>query len=352
MTMVGDHMCNKNRVEGTASVDSATRYAEAGAFFRHESALRRTTVAFVFVASGASLGLMGDDPFHPSALKTTLALVNVLLVVAVLLQVIYIGAYQRNMAAYLREQEGPDGGPYTATKAVADRYSRRRIATGQVATAVCVLLMLGWLLILAAHGVLPAPPPEAENAVTVGIPPVSSDPSVARTSQMSIVVVACTVVGTLAVVLTAIVIWRQLRATNRALRGSAWLKAQEIVMKDDFRRAREVVFKFERPLQQDDWANDETRQHALLVCRRMDELCHLAQRDIIPLDTLLKVWGDILRKAWIVLRPLVNHEREKRDWEWLWMGFACVGGMAIDKFGYPVHWRAGSEDHSSAHDSA
>lgn len=123
-----------------------------------------------------------------------------------------------------------------------------------------------------------------------------------------------TVVGAAAIVFAA-----------RQLRFEAWLKAQEIWVSDDFTAARGKIFSRLENLQQP-WTPDD-KVLGLIVCRRVDEFVRLAP--YLGERRILRVWGDPLAKAWLVLKPLVREERNKTVWPTKWDAFERIGTKAL-----------------------
>jgi len=106
---------------------------------------------------------------------------------------------------------------------------------------------------------------------------------------------------------------------------SVWLKAQEIWRGPEFTKARGEVFaRLDKPPQQ--WRPDET-ERALDVCRNMDEFARLAP--YLGKRKMLAIWGDPLAKAWLVLKPLVEAERDKAHWKEKWDAFQALGDQAL-----------------------
>jgi hypothetical protein len=122
-----------------------SEYQEAAELFRHCSTLRRTTMGFVFTASGASLGLLGKEAFGPSVMGVLLSVVNLLLVVAAWLQDKHLAAYTRLLRPVLEAWEtDASKGPFRATH----ELSKRKISTSLTVIGVSAVLLVGWALIL------------------------------------------------------------------------------------------------------------------------------------------------------------------------------------------------------------
>ena len=138
-----------------------------------------------------------------------------------------------------------------------------------------------------------------------------------------------TAVGALATVAAALT----LLFAARQLRFDAWLRAQEIFVHGKFLTARGRVF---RHLQGPDLSWDAEDQEAgLEVCRRMEELCRLAQYFSFTSSggqkTILEAWDDPLGKSWALLEPLVIAERDVIGWKTKWKAFQELGGAAFNR---------------------
>ncbi len=110
----------------------------------------------------------------------------------------------------------------------------------------------------------------------------------------------------------------------RQLRFEAWVKAQEIWVSNDFTTARGKVFARLDNLSQAGTPEDEV---GLKVCRKVDEFVRLAP--YLGERRMLRVWGDPIAKAWLVLEPLVHLERDKATWQTKWDVFERIGTKAL-----------------------
>jgi hypothetical protein len=109
------------------------------------------------------------------------------------------------------------------------------------------------------------------------------------------------------------------------LRFDAWIKAQEIFTEKEFVEARMQVFPcFENP------TLTYNEENAYVVCRRMDELAHLARFIAFRgKSKILKVWGGPIAIAWLTLEPFVKKEREKTGGQAKWEAFERLGKKAV-----------------------
>jgi hypothetical protein len=110
---------------------------------------------------------------------------------------------------------------------------------------------------------------------------------------------------------------------------SGWIRAQELYTQEDFVEARTEVLKhFGYKQDIKPYIDDETKQYALLVCRRMDQLARL--EPYLGRKTILEVWGNQLGKAWMILQKTIDEERKyhKKKWD----AFEHLGKVARSKF--------------------
>lgn len=121
----------------------------------------------------------------------------------------------------------------------------------------------------------------------------------------------------------------------RQLRFEAWVKVQEIFTHPHFIKARATIF---ARLDDDGsrlWSADE-KKAAMLVCRKMDELCRLVPYlGLVPWlgrRLALAVWDDPIGKAWFLVEPFVRAEQKK--WPTKWEAFEKLGGNAIDRLAH------------------
>jgi hypothetical protein len=116
----------------------------------------------------------------------------------------------------------------------------------------------------------------------------------------------------------------------RQLKFDAWLKAQELFVKNDFRKARKVVLEELKCKPFASWTSAQRKQ-GLLVCRRMDEFVRLAPflgKTFLLKNRMLDVWYDPIGKCWSTLEPLVREEQ--KNWPEKWDAFETVGMKATN----------------------
>ena len=122
--------------------DGKIQYELAGKWFLHLSNLRRTTLAFVFIATGASIGILSEKLFEYSKPSQVIpiAIFNVLIVFAGILQEIRLHAYHKKIADYLQTAE--DGsGPFSDKT-----QTLRSFGTHVVILGIFYLLGIAWLI--------------------------------------------------------------------------------------------------------------------------------------------------------------------------------------------------------------
>lgn len=124
----------------------------------------------------------------------------------------------------------------------------------------------------------------------------------------------------------------------RQLRLSAWVNAQDIIMKPDFVKARTTILQhWDDP--QSYIPSVQERIAALLVCRRMDALCRLIEEGYISKNKVFKVWEKPLAKSWIIIEErwhIITNERIIcQGHEDKWEPFNRFGREAADRY-YPT----------------
>jgi len=111
----------------------------------------------------------------------------------------------------------------------------------------------------------------------------------------------------------------------RQIRFEAWLKAQEIWTAQEFTQARDRVFT-RLDTGSNEWRATEEAE-ALEVCRKMDEFAGLIP--YLPRRIALRFWGVPFAKAWLILEPIVQKERDKCAWPDKWNAFRRLGQAAL-----------------------
>ncbi|MCG2718133.1 MAG: hypothetical protein L6408_04780 [Nanoarchaeota archaeon] len=113
---------------------------------------------------------------------------------------------------------------------------------------------------------------------------------------------------------------------HRQLCFESWVKVQDLFTDEKFTSARTKVSSC---LQNPDKVC--SRDDAYIVCRKMDELAHLAPfLGIFGKRKVLRFWGVPIAKAWYLLKPFVEQERkELTGWDTKWQAFEDLGERAI-----------------------
>lgn len=137
-----------------------------------------------------------------------------------------------------------------------------------------------------------------------------------------------TCVGTICAIVAAggvYLVWRQLKL-------AAWANAQEIFTEPDFVDARTEIqqhFEDETPS-----CPAEATDQALLVCRKMDQLCCLVVEDMIKEEKLFQYWARPIGKCWIVIEQrwrMISKAREHDKHPTKWAAFLTVGERAASQ---------------------
>ena len=76
------------------------------------------------------------------------------------------------------------------------------------------------------------------------------------------------------------------------------------------------------------------KDHALLVCRKMDELAHL--KSYVGEEKIIEVWGIPMGKSWMILGETVvkderNKDKRNKSPEKKWNAFQHLAEKAIEK---------------------
>lgn len=124
--------------------DGKTRYDAAIKWFFHLSNIRRTSVAFVFSATGVSLGFVRSKVLDPNEYETIIFLgaINFLLALAGIFQEFHLNNYHRALAGYILEAEDTSG-PFSSSLP-----QKGRVVTHVTILGVQFVLLIGWFLIV------------------------------------------------------------------------------------------------------------------------------------------------------------------------------------------------------------
>lgn len=120
-------------------MNSGVKYQEAGRWFRHLSALRRTTMGFLFATNGASVTIFYRYVERTFENALMFAVGNIMFCITILLQEKKLHRIQKCLAEYAKEQEG-DSGPFIATESL-----HKGIKTTHVFVIFCIALIIFWV---------------------------------------------------------------------------------------------------------------------------------------------------------------------------------------------------------------
>jgi hypothetical protein len=120
----------------------------------------------------------------------------------------------------------------------------------------------------------------------------------------------------------------------RQLQFQAWCKAQDLFAAPEFvEHRRRVLERLDHPkVLLSQWPAEDI-QSAGVVCRRMDEFCHMAP--FLGLTRwggqrkMLKIWEVPIARTWTVLEPFVAQERKNTHFPNKWFAFSEAGEKAI-----------------------
>jgi hypothetical protein len=103
------------------------------------------------------------------------------------------------------------------------------------------------------------------------------------------------------------------RALTKAAYAEVFRTCRTFLQEGSVRDARRVVLTrlSERAL--DSWSEREWRQ-AEQVCHVYDSLGIMARHGMLPLEFIIDVWGDSIRRTWSVLAPMVERSRQQRGY--------------------------------------
>jgi hypothetical protein len=126
----------------------------------------------------------------------------------------------------------------------------------------------------------------------------------------------------IAVVISALLIIRQLRETRYTTHAQAYSTVIEILQDEKVRQARKIVFSLkDKPLVK--WTPEEINA-AQVVCYTYDVVGQMARHHLVPKKIVVDSWGASLRNTWPILSQLIHKYRNEfeaseywDDYEWL-----------------------------------
>lgn len=127
---------------------------------------------------------------------------------------------------------------------------------------------------------------------------------------------------TIAMVLTFIVYYFQLKAMQKASLSQNVLTLIDFLQKPGLPEARKELIEVSGEKHPDSWDKDE-RTRAERVCATYDIAGILIQQGIVPKEIIVDNWGDSIKKCYNAASKLIKEVREERgvdywdDFEWL-----------------------------------
>jgi hypothetical protein len=137
-----------------------------------------------------------------------------------------------------------------------------------------------------------------------------------------------TIVGGIAALFAALGVW----LVREQLRLATWANAQEIFTDYEFTNDRTLIQEHYERNTSTCPAGD--RDKALLVCRKMDQLCCIVTEKILSENKLFQHWIRPIGKCWIVIESrwrMITDARNHDDNLTKWNAFMIVGEKASRK---------------------
>lgn len=98
-----------------------------------------------------------------------------------------------------------------------------------------------------------------------------------------------------------------IRAQQKAFEGQTLLKMVEMLAQDELRKDRKHVVSLKGvPLNQ--WTNDD-REKAERVIRSFDIACLTVYQGMLPIDTVIFLWGYRMQQCWSAVRDYFESQR-------------------------------------------
>ena len=141
-------------------------------------------------------------------------------------------------------------------------------------------------------------------------------------------VFALQLVSTAILIVTLVIVGRQVAEGRRAAYSTAYAVVREILQSPETRAARRhVLTQLDDPKKFDEWSTDD-KQIAEIVCQSYDDAAIMCRRGMLPANVVADSWGDSLRRSWPIVLPLVVAYREKREAPELWDDFEWMAELA------------------------
>jgi hypothetical protein len=129
-------------------------------------------------------------------------------------------------------------------------------------------------------------------------------------------------IGAVAILLSLIFIWRQLREMNRTRQAEGFFRVVDYLQSEDIRTARRHLMNLEKP-SFDDWT-EEDMASAERVCNSYARIGRMIEEHMIPADFVIPAYHYSIKKCWEASQPIVTEYRRKtssdrwQSFEWLY----------------------------------
>ncbi len=140
---------------------------------------------------------------------------------------------------------------------------------------------------------------------------------------ISTLALVCTVglqcISTIIILITAIIIWKQVKEMRRTTQAQAYGIAREILQDENVRKARKRVFEL-RSIKIDKLSDADEEQFGI-VCHTYDSVGQMVRYKLLRKDIILASWGPSIRNMWPIVDPLVKKYRKDFDADEYWDDF-------------------------------
>ena len=133
-----------------------------------------------------------------------------------------------------------------------------------------------------------------------------------------------TTLSSIAVVISAIFIIRQLSEMRRTTQAQAYGVAREILQDEKVREARRTVFQLSQKGKLPEEWSEKDIESAEMVCHTYDTVGQMVRHKLLAKNIIVESWGPSLRRIWPILSPLIHQYRTEwnafetwDDFEWL-----------------------------------
>ncbi len=127
--------------------------------------------------------------------------------------------------------------------------------------------------------------------------------------------------------ITAVVLWVQVRETRRSAYATAFKAIYEMLQDEGKRADRGFVMIELSKKPYDTWTPDE-KKRAERVCHNYDAVGIICRNHLLPTKLIADSWGDSLRRCWRILEPLVYEYRIARNANEFWDDFQWLSKQA------------------------